>query len=238
MEGERSLRAEAQRTLLEYQEGINEFLQSIAGATERAGASVSSDSLLCKEIEGIVAIDKKWQRIIVERLCPFLISNPTVLSNFHHAVERHQKKQKELQQLEARRASYDAKIVDLARELAAAEQTLEFQLEKARKKMDALNTANQSKRLIDIFMVLRLTSSLDKVPADDIIRYAKRISYTTAAPPGWNPPQPLRLFKPPNPQEDMMRSSLLYQSSAAMSRRRPIVAITHATTGSNSTYGL
>ena len=69
MEGERSLRAEAQRTLLEYQEGINEFLQAIAGATERAGGSVSSESLLCKEIEGIVAIDKKWQRIILERLC-------------------------------------------------------------------------------------------------------------------------------------------------------------------------
>ena len=91
-----------------------------------------------------------------------LLIQTHVLSKFNDSVERHQKKQKELQQLEARRASYDAKIVDLARELAAAEQTLELQLEKARKKMDALNTANQSKRPIDIFMVLQAIDSFTR----------------------------------------------------------------------------
>eukprot|EP00741_Cyanophora_paradoxa_P000412 tig00000404_g403.t1 len=76
---------------------------------------------------------------------------------------------------------------------------------------DKLRTMEQS---IEGF----LRSSQSVLPArqepldpDDIIAYARKLSYTTSAPLGFKPDQPLRTFRPPAPHEGMMRASILYR---------------------------
>ncbi|RKP19356.1 hypothetical protein ROZALSC1DRAFT_29034 [Rozella allomycis CSF55] len=41
---------------------------------------------------------------------------------------------------------------------------------------------------------------------NELLFYAQKISSSTSAPHNWDSSKPLGLFKPPNPQEDMMRS--------------------------------
>ena len=45
----------------------------------------------------------------------------------------------------------------------------------------------------------------------DVLQFARRLCFTVAAPPSWNASQPLFPFRPPCPQEDMIRASLLFQ---------------------------
>lgn len=44
----------------------------------------------------------------------------------------------------------------------------------------------------------------------EIISYARKISYTTSAPPNWTPEAPLLSFLPPTPQDEDLRSGGLY----------------------------
>jgi hypothetical protein len=48
------------------------------------------------------------------------------------------------------------------------------------------------------------------VDVDALIAYSQKISYTTAPPPGWNPELPLGRRRPPFPQDDQMRGSVLF----------------------------
>lgn len=48
------------------------------------------------------------------------------------------------------------------------------------------------------------------IDVDALIAYSQKISYTTAPPPGWNPELPLGRRRPPFPQDDQMRGSVLF----------------------------
>jgi hypothetical protein len=49
-----------------------------------------------------------------------------------------------------------------------------------------------------------------RVDVDALISYAQKISYTTSAPLDWTPEKPLLRRRPPFPQDDQMRSSVLF----------------------------
>jgi hypothetical protein len=49
-----------------------------------------------------------------------------------------------------------------------------------------------------------------RVEVDALVAYAQKISYTTSAPLGWTPDKPLLRRRPPFPQDDQMRSSVLF----------------------------
>ncbi|KAL6042912.1 Mediator of RNA polymerase II transcription subunit 4, partial [Balamuthia mandrillaris] len=53
-------------------------------------------------------------------------------------------------------------------------------------------------------------SPLKGIKVDEVVSYAHKISYTTAAPPNWNPSMPLLMFRPPAPQEEQIRAGLHY----------------------------
>lgn len=65
---------------------------------------------------------------------------------------------------------------------------------------------------VSVQPTLALADLVDPVAIEELLGYARNVSSTTSAPADWNPSKPLKLFRPPNPQEDMMRSSLLYKS--------------------------
>eukprot|EP00005_Dracoamoeba_jomungandri_P013444 CAMPEP_0174274212 /NCGR_PEP_ID=MMETSP0439-20130205/57243_1 /TAXON_ID=0 /ORGANISM="Stereomyxa ramosa, Strain Chinc5" /LENGTH=255 /DNA_ID=CAMNT_0015365841 /DNA_START=51 /DNA_END=815 /DNA_ORIENTATION=+ len=50
----------------------------------------------------------------------------------------------------------------------------------------------------------------NKVSASTLVGYARKISYTTAAPPGWNPTVQLQNFFPPFPTEEQIRTGAVY----------------------------
>jgi hypothetical protein len=50
----------------------------------------------------------------------------------------------------------------------------------------------------------------------DILETARRICASTSAPPYWTPLHPLFLHRPPAPQEDRMRNSLLFRSQCPL----------------------
>ena len=52
---------------------------------------------------------------------------------------------------------------------------------------------------------------IDAADEKELLFLAHKISSTSAAPNDWTPSKPLGLFKPPHPQEDAMRASLLYR---------------------------
>jgi len=54
--------------------------------------------------------------------------------------------------------------------------------------------------------------------SEDVLKYAHKLSYSTAAPPGWHFSQGLQIpipFKPPAPQEDHMKQSFLFTNLEA-----------------------
>ena len=50
-----------------------------------------------------------------------------------------------------------------------------------------------------------------EIDEQELLAYAQRLSFTTAAPINWDPSQPLGKSRPPHPQEDEMLQSCLYQ---------------------------
>jgi len=49
---------------------------------------------------------------------------------------------------------------------------------------------------------------------DELIKYSQKIALTTGAPPGWAPPAPLLVYRPPAPQDEMLRAGYLYAAGA------------------------
>ena len=58
---------------------------------------------------------------------------------------------------------------------------------------------------------LNISTQRDFINLSDLLSYARKIAYTSSAPPGWNPSMPLRVTRPPAPQEDAMRTGHLYR---------------------------
>lgn len=62
----------------------------------------------------------------------------------------------------------------------------------------------------------------DVAQAQELIAFAHRLSFTTAAPPGFIPGEtPLGLFKPPAPQDVQLRSSMLHQLQSERQLSQP-----------------
>ncbi len=54
---------------------------------------------------------------------------------------------------------------------------------------------------------------LGMIDLEELIGYGHKVSYTAAPPIGWVPGAHLGMYRPPQPQEDEMRSGILVQNS-------------------------
>jgi hypothetical protein len=62
------------------------------------------------------------------------------------------------------------------------------------------------------------------VDVDEVVAYAHKVSYTTSAPPNWNPSLPhMRMFLPPAPQDINILQGNIYHNSTSV----PIPGIYH-----------
>jgi hypothetical protein len=68
--------------------------------------------------------------------------------------------------------------------------------------------------------------AMNPIDLSDLLSYARKIAYTSSAPPGWNPSMPLRVTRPPAPQEDAMRTGHLYRHGLS-SHLRSTTTTTH-----------
>jgi hypothetical protein len=66
------------------------------------------------------------------------------------------------------------------------------------------------KKLKKANKVQKFSYLLAAVEPEELVQYSHKISVTTSGPPLWSPGKPLVMYKPPAPQEDEMRSGLLY----------------------------
>lgn len=107
-------------------------------------------------------------------------------------MAEHQKLNSIIEELEAVNASEETKLSQLGTNLRQAETMLQKALDNAKPRLDAIQLAN--KRPVDV---------------DDVISYGSKIGASIAAPPGWDPTQPLGSHLPPAPPEEMMRAGRL-----------------------------
>lgn len=110
-------------------------------------------------------------------------------------MEEHQRFQQQIQAIQAEISRKDEIILELAQQLKKAEQLLEDAVNRGRSRLDVIRKAEEGAR-----------------DPEELVDYAHKVSYTTSAPPGWQPNMPLIMHRPPAPQEDEMRSGILYQT--------------------------
>lgn len=126
-------------------------------------------------------------------------------------VNEHQKISKEIVAIEKRIKAHERWITSAIQTLA--ERSFELsQWTLDAKKLVGLE-AKESKSPdteMEIDGHLKRCTSTD-FDINSILDFAQRISGTTSAPPGWKPGEPLGLHRPPNPQEEQIRASLLFQ---------------------------
>jgi len=89
--------------------------------------------------------------------------------------------------------------MDLALQLRKVETMLQEAVEKGKEKLQLIDSASKGANV------------------EDLVAYAHKISATTSGPSGWSPEQGplLPMYRPPAPQEDEMRSGILYAKALA-----------------------
>jgi len=119
-----------------------------------------------------------------------LLDTDLKLHQYVKQLEDHQAFQEKLRQLDKEMAALDHQIYEVAMNLKTVEHPL-------------MNSVENEKNHIQT--IKKSVSVL----APEIVSYGHKISYTTSAPSGWIPSQ-VAVFKPPAPQEEQVRSGLLY----------------------------
>ena len=110
----------------------------------------------------------------------------------NHTVLEHQRLNDVIEELRKANAVEDGKIAHLGANMRIVESVLQNALDEARPRLGALKRAN--KRPVDV---------------DEVISYGSKISASLAAPPRWDPSQPLGNHLPPAPTDEMMRAGRL-----------------------------
>eukprot|EP01119_Soliformovum_irregulare_P014894 TRINITY_DN4124_c0_g1_i2.p1 TRINITY_DN4124_c0_g1~~TRINITY_DN4124_c0_g1_i2.p1 ORF type:complete len:172 (+),score=22.40 TRINITY_DN4124_c0_g1_i2:34-516(+) len=108
-------------------------------------------------------------------------------------LEQHQKFQTRIEELQKQITEKDQIVLDLAFQLKGVEKVLEQIVDEGRAKLKSIEEADAG-----------------AVDPKDLVEYSHKICYTTGGPPGWGGDTPLVTFRPPAPQDDEMRSGLLY----------------------------
>ncbi|RHZ43934.1 hypothetical protein Glove_801g12 [Diversispora epigaea] len=110
-------------------------------------------------------------------------------------IEEHQRIHHKILQVENEINAENNVIVDFVNYLRKGKEQIDDFLESSRDTMRAIELASQS-----------------NVTADEILKYANRISKYTAAPPGYDLTRPTELqVEPPHPIEAIMRKGLLFR---------------------------
>ena len=136
-----------------------------------------------------------WSNVIILIACPYVLLTLRV-------VKQHQALQQQIDTLRAQVAAEDKRIHEAVQLLVKAEESLEHVLVAAEAKLAAIHKA----------------AAAGAVATEDVLAYARLISYTTSAPPAWVEGQPFDPFKPPAPTDLMIKSSLLYEAHEAAKR--------------------
>ena len=122
-------------------------------------------------------------------------------------LAEHQRLNAEIERLTAENNAEEAKLAALSNALREGETELQSTLDEHMPTLSVMHRAN--KRPINV---------------DEVVSYGSKIAATIAAPPGWDPTQPLGNYLPPAPSEEMMRSGRLAASGADTSARVGAVA--------------
>jgi len=130
-----------------------------------------------------------------EELMKKLLEKDKELQKTVKQVEEHQRFQQKIGQVQKEIEDKDKLVANLVLELHKAEKVLQEIVEKGRAKLAIFEQAEEG-----------------AIPPEDLVEYSHKISCTTSGPSGWTPAsgQPLIMYKPPAPQEDEMRSGILY----------------------------
>ena len=126
----------------------------------------------------------------------------------------------EIRKLRAACQDYESKKQELVTRLVGAEAELSELVYSLRQRYDLMLAARRNPIGDDV---------------NAFLAYARNVALTSSAPFGWNPSLPLRLSRPPNPQEDMMRNSLLYQKMIPTSNNTGTAAADGANSNVNDT---
>ncbi|EFA75401.1 putative mediator complex subunit 4 [Heterostelium album PN500] len=136
-----------------------------------------------------MSITPQQQLQILQRMS-MLIEADKLLQKTLKQLEQHQTYQKEIVAIQKEIEEKDKQITTLASNLKDVEILLENEISDASKNEDIKERT---------------------ISPEELISYAHKISGTTSAPYGYQSNLPLMpLYKPPAPQEDMMRSSTLF----------------------------
>ncbi|KAN0032310.1 hypothetical protein ACTFIV_006192 [Dictyostelium citrinum] len=154
---------------------------------------------------------------MVLQLMNHLIDVDKSYQNSLKKLEKHQKVQKEITKIQKEIEEKDKLISTLALNLKDIESFLENEL--SQDNVNINNGSASDSTVNEVLIDLKQpddAASMDnivnrEVSPEDLISYAHKISGTTSAPFGYQPNAPLAsLFKPPAPQDEMMRSSVLF----------------------------
>ena len=129
-------------------------------------------------------------------------------------MHAHQRFQRRIDDVQAEVRRLDDQLDALVRNLRVAETQLEGALDRGRSRLASMQQADAR-----------------GVTVDDIVSYARRISYTTAAPPQFTGKGPLAPSMPPAPREEQMALSLLYRKAGAWSDAAPTTAVAAGVAG-------
>eukprot|EP01114_Cavostelium_apophysatum_P015072 TRINITY_DN4035_c0_g1_i1.p1 TRINITY_DN4035_c0_g1~~TRINITY_DN4035_c0_g1_i1.p1 ORF type:complete len:188 (-),score=53.72 TRINITY_DN4035_c0_g1_i1:129-692(-) len=125
-----------------------------------------------------------------------LLEKDAKLHELLEELEQHQRFQLRIANIKKEIEEKDRSIQQIAFQLKKAEGLLEEVVEDAKSKLAVIETSDEG-----------------SVLPEELIAYAHKISYTSAPPVGWVQGMPLGMFRPPQPQEDEMRSGILVQNT-------------------------
>lgn len=102
-------------------------------------------------------------------------------------MREHQRQQQRLARLQGEVEKKDRVVEELASQLRRVQAILQRVIDSTSVKLVAKGDALSQDHAVDV---------------DEVVAYAHKVSYTTSAPPNWNPNLPhMRMFQPPAPQE-------------------------------------
>ncbi|KAL6052960.1 Pilus assembly protein [Balamuthia mandrillaris] len=125
-------------------------------------------------------------------------------------LRSHQLMQQKIAKLEEQVQDKDKLIAQLAIQLKAVEGLLLNVIEESKASLGISREEEGETEEEHGKAAAAELSPLKGIKVDEVVSYAHKISYTTAAPPNWNPSMPLLMFRPPAPQEEQIRAGLHY----------------------------
>ncbi|KYQ89018.1 putative mediator complex subunit 4 [Tieghemostelium lacteum] len=161
-------------------------------------------------------IDQPQQNVNPLQFMNLLIESDKNLQNSLKQLEKHQKYQNEIVSVQKEIEEKDKLIATLASNLKSIESFLENAILQDTSEGNANTTSATNGILVtkkeQIEQQKSLGTERNEVTPNELISYAHKISGTTSAPFGYQPNTPLMtLYKPPAPQDDMMRASTLFR---------------------------